>query len=153
MKTNFLRIVPLLLGISLQACIVYYLDNLEKIGCVCAMNGKRMFIFAFAIFSILLNTVQLFTDKLPTYLAKYPIAMAGIAALGISYIVVTLIYIEDIKKANCNCSESVFRDMMYYLSIISACLWGFIVVFFVSGLYQLYILNKHMNKIISSLDK
>jgi len=38
-------------------------------------------------------------------------------------------YIEELKKDNCECSESVFRTMMYILSILAAALWGLILFF------------------------
>jgi len=143
MKQDTITIVSLLIGTSLQACILYYLNNLQTIGCECAMNSKRNFIFGYTIFNILFGVTNLFTDKVTKFLTKYPAAIFGLFVLIISNIVVTLLYIEDIKKANCKCSESVFRDMMYYLAIINACLYalgGLI------ALYGLYMFSRFMKK-------
>ena len=138
-----ITILTLLIGMSLQACIIYYLNNLQTIGCECAMNSKRTFIFAYTIFSLLFGVPQLFTDKVTKYLAKYPAAIFGLSVLMISNIVITLLYIEDIKKANCKCSESVFRDMMYYLAIINACLYA---LGGLMALYALYMFSTFMKK-------
>ena len=134
MKQDTITIVSLLIGTSLQACILYYLNNLQTIGCECAMNSKRNFIFGYTIFNILFGVTNLFTDKITKFLTKYPATIFGLSVLMITNIVVTLLYIEDIKKANCKCSESVFRDMMYYLAIINACLYA------LGGLIALYVL-------------
>lgn len=144
MKQDASTVIALLIGMSLQGCIIYYLNNLQTIGCECAMNNKRTFIFGYAIFSLLFGVPQLFTKDLTNYLAKYPVAALGVLVLAISNIVVTLLYIEEIKKANCKCSESVFRDMMYYLAIINACIFGLMILI---GIYGLYMLHKFMRSL------
>jgi len=143
MAPHTISILTLLIGMSLQACIIYYLNNLQTIGCECAMNSKRTFIFAYTIFSLLFGVPQLFTDKVTKFLTKYPAAIFGLSLLMITNIIVTLLYIEDIKKANCKCSESVFRDMMYYLAIINACLYA---LGGLMALYALYMFSTFMKK-------
>ncbi len=61
------------------------------------------------------------------YIVKSPYGVpivSVLAAAVITNIVFTLMYIEELKKDNCECSESVFRTMMYILSIIAAAVWG-----------------------------
>jgi len=125
MKKDLSRIPMFLLAISLQACIIYYLNNLKTIGCECAINYKRTYMFGYAIFSLLLSFSNLFTDKLTKVLEKNPVITILLLGAGILNVVFTLLYIDEVKKANCNCSESVFRDMMFVLSIIQACAYGF----------------------------
>jgi len=144
MKQDVSTVIALLIGMSLQGCIIYYLNNLKTIGCECAMNDKRTFIFGYSIFSLLIGVPQLFTKSVTNYLAKYQVAGLGLLVLAISNIVITLLYIEDIKKENCKCSESVFRDMMYYLAIINACIFGLMILV---GIYGLYMLNKFMRSL------
>ena len=144
MTPHTISIVTLLIGMSLQACIIYYLNNLQTIGCECAMNSKRNFIFGYTIFNILFGVTNLFTDKVTKFLTKYPAAIFGLSVLMITNIIVTLLYIEDIKKANCKCSESVFRDMMYYLAIINACLYA---LGGLMALYALYMFSKFMSSL------
>jgi len=142
MKPHITSIVSLLIGTSLQACIVYYLNNLQKIGCECAINSKRNFIFGYTIFNILFAVPQLFTDKIIKFLVKYPIAIFALFASALSNIVITLLYIEEIKKANCKCSESVFREMMYYLAIINACLYAIFFLMIIYGVSMYYSVMK-----------
>lgn len=146
MKQDTSTVIGLLIGTSLQVCIVYYLNNLQTIGCECAMNSKRTFIFGYTIFNILFAVPQLLTDKITKLLVKYPLAVFGLFALAVSNIVITLLYIEDIKKANCKCSESVFRDMMYYLAIINACLYALMFLFGIYGLFMFHKLMSSMKK-------
>lgn len=116
------------LGIGFAGAIIYYLKNLETIGCKCAMNYKRSYIMYYTIFNLVLVASNLVSgNRLTDYIAKSSFAIPIIlvlASLGITNVVFTLQYIEELKKDNCECSESVFRTMMYILSIISAITWG-----------------------------
>ena len=112
----------------LTGSIVYYLKHLETIGCKCAMNYKRTYIMSFHIFNLAFGAASLLSGgKLPEYIAKSAYVLPIISVLLIAIItniVFTLQYVEELKKDNCDCSESVFRTMMYVLSIISAVTWG-----------------------------
>lgn len=116
----------------LTGLILYYLKHLETIGCKCAMNYKRTYIIYFHIFSLALGAADLLSGNAVTeYIAKSSFAIRFIfvvASLAITNIVFTLQYVEELKKDNCDCSESVFRTMMYILSIISAVTWSLIIL-------------------------
>jgi hypothetical protein len=122
------EIGTMLLSMVLTGSIVYYLKNLETIGCKCAMNYKRTYIMSFHIFGLAFGAASLLSGgKLPEYIGKSAAAVPIISILLIAIItnvVFTLMYVEELKKDNCECSESVFRTMMYILSIISAVTWG-----------------------------
>ena len=108
--------------------IIYYLKNLETIGCKCAMNYKRTYIMYFTIFNLVFGLSNLLSGgRVNDYIVKSPYGVpivSVLAAAVITNIVFTLMYIEELKKDNCECSESVFRTMMYILSIIAAAVWG-----------------------------
>ena len=115
-------------GLTVAGLSLYYLKNLETIGCKCAMNYKRTYIIFFHIFNIVFGLAQLLSGgKLAEYIVKSAYAVPFVLALvvaAITNIVFTLMYIEELKKDNCECSESVFRTMMYILSIIGAVTWA-----------------------------
>lgn len=116
----------------LTGLILYYLKHLETIGCKCAMNYKRTYIMYFHIFSLVFGAANLLLGNgVSEYIAKSSFAIPFIfvvASLIITNIVFTLQYVEKLKKDNCDCSESVFRTMMYILSIISAVTWSLIIL-------------------------
>ena len=113
--------------------IIYYLKNLETIGCKCAMNYKRTYIMYYTIFNVVFGLSNLLSGgRVNDYIIKSPYGVpivSVLAAAVITNIVFTLMYIEELKKDNCECSESVFRTMMYILSIIAAAVWGLTLVF------------------------
>jgi hypothetical protein len=114
----------------LSGLILYYLKHLETIGCKCAMNYKRTYIIYFHIFSLAVGAANLLSGNAVTeYIAKSSFVIPYIlASLVITNTVFTLQYVEELKKDNCDCSESVFRTMMYILSIISAVTWSLIIL-------------------------
>jgi hypothetical protein len=148
MNQKIISTLLTLVNISLNGCIIYYLNNLSTIGCECAINYKRHYIFAFTIFSLFFSSANLLlSNKIRNYLEKTPVLLVLLTALTILNIVFTLLYIDEVKKANCDCSESVFRDMMFVLSIIQACAYG---ITFLSSLYITFLfasLSKEMSNI------
>ena len=92
------------------------------------MNYKRTYIMSFHIFNLAFGAANLLTgNRVAEYIvgSRYatPVVLMVTVAI-ITNIVFTLMYVEELKKDNCECSESVFRTMMYILSIISAAVWG-----------------------------
>ena len=120
------------LSMVMPALILYYLNKLETIGCKCAMNYKRTYIMHYTIFNLGFGAASLVSGgRLIDYIEKSSFAIPIILVLavaGITNIVFTLMYVEELKKDNCECSESVFRTMMYILSIIGAVVWGLVIV-------------------------
>lgn len=121
-----------LLSMVIPVLIIYYLKNLETIGCKCAMNYKRTYIMYFTIFNLVFGLSNLLSGgRVNDYIVKSPYGVpivSVLAAAVITNIVFTLMYIEELKKDNCECSESVFRTMMYIVSIIAAAVWGLILL-------------------------
>jgi hypothetical protein len=123
------------LGMGFAGAIIYYLKQLETIGCKCSMNYKRTYIMYYHIFSIAVGFITLLSGisggNIAEYIAKTSFAIPLIVLLttaGITNVVFTLMYVEELKKDNCECSESVFRTMMYILSIIAVVTWVLILL-------------------------
>ena len=86
----------------------------------------------FHIFSLAVGAANLLSGNgVSEYIAKSSFVMPILSVLVLAIItntVFTLQYVEELKKDNCDCSESVFRTMMYILSIISAVTWSLIIL-------------------------
>ena len=143
MRQTPLVIIVQLIMIMLNISIVYYLYHLESIGCKCALNNKRAYIYGYTIFIIIFAIIQLFTDIIQKIMEKYIIIPLVLVGLGITNIALTLQYISDMKKDNCNCSDPKRRDMLYILTIMEACLWGGMIIFFIGlVLYLEYLISR-----------
>lgn len=124
------------IGITLSSLIIYYLNNLKTIGCECALNFKRDYIMYYSIVNIVFNVVS-FAVGIPNilnYYNRYPILYsvpAVLFAAAIVNMVFIFQYVEEMKKINCECSDSVYRDMMFVLAILQAISIGIILLLLV----------------------
>jgi hypothetical protein len=87
----------------------------------------------YSMVNILFNVVSL-TVGVPTilnYYNRYPI-LYSVPAILFAAAIVNMVfifqYVEEMKKINCECSESVYRDMMFVLAILQAISIGLIVL-------------------------
>ena len=126
------------IGVTLSSLIIYYLNNLKTIGCECALNFKRDYIMYYSMVNILFNVVSFGVPTILIYYIRYPILYsvpAVLFAAAIVNMVFIFQYVEEMKKINCECSESVYRDMMFVLAILQAISIGLIVLLLVQFVY------------------
>ena len=109
--------------------IVYYLFHLEKIDCKCSLTFQRNYIYYYTIILFIINLVNLFFhDKLKELsLLLLPLNLILLIA-GIINVVYIIEYVEDMKKQNCKCSDSMFRDLMFIVAILQIFAWLLIVL-------------------------
>lgn len=123
-----------LIGVVLSSLIIYYVTSLEKIGCECSMGYKRTYILGYSAVAIVYGLFMSIVgaDKVTPILFKNTLLLALFALVGVAGIVnmvFTLMFVEEMKKKNCDCSESVYRDMMYVLAILQAISVGLVALF------------------------
>jgi hypothetical protein len=145
--TNILSAVSGTIGIVLSSLIIYYLVSLERLGCACAMNFKRNYILGYNAAQITYSAVALFMG-MPAIFAlyvKYPLLwlIPFIFFIGaIVNVVFVIQFVNELKREDCACSDSVYKDVMYVLSILHAIVLGaalLLYVFLFSSLgYELY---------------
>jgi len=107
-------------NIIVSSCIIYYLNRLQQIGCKCALNFKHDYIFYFTCINLgIILTRALFGSlsivKMLMIIISIPLVIAAI--LNIVY---TIQYVNELKKNNCHCSESVYRELMFILALLNA---------------------------------
>jgi hypothetical protein len=56
-----------------------------------------------------------------------PISIILVIA-GIINIVYTIEFVQDMKKQNCKCSESMIRDLMFIIVILQIGVWGILLL-------------------------
>ena len=141
--------ISLIIGCLVSIIIIYYLKNLETIGCKCALNFKHDYIFIFTCVALLIGILNILFSgfrmfKIIMLFISIPYFIAAIVN-----VVFTIQYVDEMQKINCECSESVYRTMMYILAIINAFVWGLSVLIFI---YLFYIINTSSNnKLLKTL--
>lgn len=108
----------------ISGTIIYYLNHLTNIDCKCSLTFQRNYIFYYTIVVFVINLLTIcFQDKLKELaLTILPISILLLIA-GIINIIYTFEYIDDMKKQNCKCSESMIRDLMFIIVILQICVW------------------------------
>ena len=88
---------------------------------------------SYHIFSLAFGAASLLSgNRVAEYIVESRYAIPFVSVLVIAIItntIFTLMYIQELEKDNCECSESVLRTMMYILSLISAATWGLLLLF------------------------
>ena len=109
---NVIYFVNLFIG----GTIIYYLNHLEKIGCKCSLTFQRNYIYYYTICFFIINVLNLLFKKITILPIQIILLLASI--INIAY---TIEYVEDMKKQNCKCSESMTRDLMFIIAILQIC--------------------------------
>ena len=131
-----LKTFTFLLEISISLCIIYYLNQLDKIGCKCSLNYKHDYILYYTIFILLYAFLKYLGGQLSSFRMFQLIIFIPLMIAGIVNIVYTIQYVNDLKEKKCECSESVFREGMYILAIIRLCVIVLLFILFFSLIFQ-----------------
>ena len=129
----FINSINLFIG----GTIIYYLNHLEQIGCKCSLTFQRNYIYYYTISFFLINVLNLFFYNT---LFILPIQIILLLA-GIINIVYTIEYVEDMKKQNCKCSESMIRDLMFIIAILKI----FVYIIFILIILSIFLFKMNLN--------
>ncbi len=127
-----LQYLPALITLALvaaQIAVIVYLDDLEKKGCKCAMDYRRQYILIYTAVMVGLALLNFFGNYVVRGLAAAGALVTalytiGVVAAGVTNIVFIFQYVQKLKDEKCGCSESVYRDLMYGLGILSSIVYG-----------------------------
>ena len=127
--------VAYVLLVLLKLWILKYTVDLKNKSCTCAIDWRLTFIQFAIVFSII-----------GSFLAYY-VPMLGMLVLPVSiaFILVGIMYVYDMKKTKCECSEARERDVLEIILYISAGIWVVaLVVFAMTGASGSGLLNQLM---------
>ena len=133
----------LFINLFISGTIIYYLNHLEKIGCQCSLTFQRNYIYYYTICIFIINLLNLFLKKITVLPVQIILLLASIIN-----IVYTIEYVEDMKKLNCNCSESMIRDLMFIIAILRICVVILFILIIISIIYFKINLKPILNVIL-----
>ena len=116
------QVFVFLINVAFSAWFIAYLTALEKKGCKCALTWHRKAMIALIMISLVVAFGTLFTEQNSTLRTVSGVVMAPI---NIAYIVISLIYIMQLKKENCECSKDPARttiEVFAWIAVAFACL-------------------------------
>lgn len=118
--------------IIIELLILRYLVHLEQIGCRCAMDWRREYIIFFIALTVVYALVSLFMGP-----QQIPVIQFTLFILGILNVIFVIQYVNRLKKEKCECSESVYREIMYVIAIIRAALYGLMLLLLILLLFSM----------------
>jgi hypothetical protein len=110
-------------NVIIASCIIYYLKRLETINCKCALNFKHQYIFYFTCINLFFALINFAFGTISIVRFVMLFVSIPLVIAAIINIVYTIQYVNELKKNDCACSESFYRELMYILAIINACAW------------------------------
>lgn len=122
---NWFALTFAILYTILYTFVFIYIRDLEKTGCECAIDWKSDFILVYICIFLPIACWNAFAPF------SYTVG-AFIGVLTLAFIIIVLIYIHDLKKKKCECSESKVRDVLEIVNYIQLGLLGLITL---AGIY------------------
>lgn len=122
--SNKLQLIMFFITLAFYVTFLVYLFKLEKIGCKCALNWRRVYIIVFIFISLVWNLVNVFKPSL----SKNKLLALIILTLFLMFLAFTIQYVNNLKKKKCECSKEITRDIMYIYSWIMVVLICLVVV-------------------------
>lgn len=133
---QMLSIAISFLGIFLLLMIYTYIDKLEKTGCACSESSTRSFIKYFPIVAViyLVLTMAMPTSALISIFGSsgsfiYMLVRAAFFILFFVFFVLVIIYVRNLIKMKCECSEDIRREVTYIYAILEVVLLSLSVIF------------------------
>ena len=142
----YIDIIINLISIAISYLIIKWIDNIEKNKCKCSENYKRNYIkygwYFIIIITLLSLIINIINHIYANIIIDYDLLKLIYNLIYVYVIILTILYIYDLKTKKCICSEGYSREVAYYYSIIELILYLFSIFGFIISLYIYTIKNK-----------
>lgn len=135
---NVVMFVFGILFIIIQCIIINYLVQLEKTGCQCAMDWRRQFILFYLVLSIVYTLTTFLIDE-----RSLPILQTTMVVTGLLNVIFTLQYVNMLKQQKCECSQSVYRDIMMFIAIFNAIIYALMLTILIYFMFTMATFSKN----------
>lgn len=133
-------IIIALLFTALNAYFLYYIDELAKKGCQCALGWHRTFMQVSLVVFILWELTMLVFRVQSRWLSIFMLAF------GFIYIVVTRMFIHKIKQHSCMCAETRAFTILDYYNMAVIILLAVYAIVIVVGLLAGSVVAAHLKE-------
>lgn len=135
---NVIMLVFGVIFIIIQSLIINYLVQLEKTGCECAMDWRRQFILFFLVLSIVYTITSFLIDE-----RSLPLLQTTMVIIGLLNVIFTLQYVNKLKEKKCDCSQSVYRDIMMFIAIFNAIIYALMLTIIIYFMFTMMTYSKN----------
>jgi hypothetical protein len=148
-----------LFGVIVLGLTYTYIDKMEKMGCACSIHPYRDFIKTWSLVALFVVLVGMFAPvslvhQFDSSLGRaYAYVSFAFLMAHLVYIVMTLMYIDDLIKKKCACSQDIRRELLYIWFILRALVIfsGLLIVVFIPiGATSMAAVNSQGKNIMTS---
>lgn len=123
--------ILIMISITINFMALQWILKLEQISCKCSENWKRDYIkyvlygwFLYILVPIIFNLYELFTGETLSSSSIFDIIKLIFGLFFIANVIISIMYISELKETKCSCSEDIRRETYYYYQIISSFLFA-----------------------------
>lgn len=118
---NTSKIFSALISILFNYILYAYLERLEKIGCDCSNTIMSNSIKSMILVNYVLIFGILFVGEIPRSTGAFA------SMLSIVYAISIFTYLHSLKQKQCECSDSMIRDIYYYYYFLIFVTYGVLI--------------------------
>lgn len=137
------ELIIIIIGITINFMALQWILKLEQISCKCSENWKRDYIkyvlygwFIYILLPIAMKLYGIFMGDKVSIPKIFDIITLIFGFFFIVNVIISIMYISELKETNCSCSEDVRRETYYYYQIIYLSLY--VLTFMVSILLIMF---------------
>ncbi len=141
----FFIIAIYIIEIVINYMALMWIYRLEEISCKCSQNWKRdyikyiLYIYLVMTFVSLVINIYLYVSKEEIVNIYYRYISFIFNIIVFASLIIAIVYIDELKKNNCTCSEDIRREVFWYYNIIMLSLLSFMYLMIII----LYLLLKY----------
>jgi|TARA_Y100000389_G_scaffold193749_1_gene222875 hypothetical protein len=146
-KILIYSIASSLFALIINLLALSWLDKLNKINCPCSQNWMHKYIkyyllitIPISLIGIVINIyayfnnytiVDLYSNDLYVFFRR--LILPFIFIFGLANIVIVILFINKLKKMNCECSEDIKREIYWIYNIVVASVIAIFILFSIIG--------------------
>jgi hypothetical protein len=127
---DFLLLILIVFAAIIDVLILAYLIRLKQMGCECAMDWRRYYIILYFGLSVLSFFFAIVFGAERNEITYVRVLSAVLLVIGIPNIIFIIQYVNKLKVGKCECSESMWRDIMYLIALIQGFLYIVLFLYF-----------------------
>lgn len=131
---DWVAIASVVTSVIYATYIHHYVVRLERIGCDCAIDFRRIYIQWFTLALIIIGVINIALRLTggDVGLAVLSMVLSPIMFVAtLLYVIYVIQYINRLRKEKCTCSEGMARSILYIVTIINvilACLLALVIL-------------------------
>jgi len=138
-----MNILELLFILFIGISTILWINRLEKEKCECSEDSRRSQIKNWWIFMVIFSTFLYLISFLINDNDVIKIISGIVAFINLIFVIISFIYILNLRKKKCECSDTAGQKILYIYDIIALLFLGFAIITLVIGIPTIMMLSNN----------